>query len=628
MDAEQKNLNWVVLFGIVILSTLLVAHHLVYYEILTLRYNEYSVLFYKCIHTISQGYGLYIIRFSVLALIVTILLFTKYTKKTKITNYALILSPIFAILFIIGYSDNSGVFTFYGKYAYPFIFISVFFLFPLSVAHFTSKDITSNKLGFNKLKKKHSIPIQTEKGTGYILNPFAGIFSEGGPGSGKTVSNIIPCLNEFVKDGFSGVVFDYECDLSEGKTEDGQEPGLITKHVYSFLKKYDTGVKFAFLNLVDLRRTVKVNPISPLYIKSFADALEVSISIMLNLNREWALKRDFWADNAIYAFAGTIWHFVNSKPEFATLPHVVEFLLRDFKVSMNILSLDKEVAPYISPVISPFQNTGSGGQAAGVESSTQFSVAKLRMRESYYVLSPKPDEEFSLDITNPKNPVMFCIGNAPVKSAVYTPVLSSVMQICKTQMNRLGKHRSVFVVDELPSIFIDKLEKLPAEARKKGVVTFLAVQTYTQLQEAYGDKKAKIIFDTCSNYFVGRTTLQSAETISKMFGDYKKEDHSQSYSDSGTSHSVREQYEKLIRVEDITSQAPGHFTGMITGGSPTFFSEQLKLIKYETEDIPQFNPELMNKSDIEINKIVEDNFQRIIKEVDSYISEMVKKFEK
>jgi len=617
MDHDVKNINWIAVFFIAILSFIVIIHYLLYYDLLALQRSITTEMIYNFYYKVSQGYGLLIIRGGIILSFIALLLYKQYSPKTKYSTAALIISPFLIILFVLGY-ENSPIL--YGKYIFPFIFLSSFIIIPISITHFT-RNLKKQNLSINRKKTENSIPIVTVDGTGYILNPFAGIWSEAGPGSGKTVSNIIPALNEFIKKGFCGIVYDYECDLSEGVSQDGQEPGLISKHCFHFLSKYNTGVKFALFNLVDLTRTVKVNPISPQYIKGFDDALEISITMMLNLNREWAVRRDFWADNAIYAFAGTIWHFVHSKPEFATIPHCVEFLLRNFSMAMHILILDEEVRPYIQPVIAPFQKSGSGGQAAGVESSTQFSVAKLRSRESYYCLSPKPEEELNLDITNLDNPILFCVGNAPVKTSVYAPVLSSVIQCCKKNMNRLGKHKSVFCIDELPSIYIHELEKIPAEARKKKVVTFLAIQTYAQLEDKYGDKKAKIIFDTCGNYFIGRTTYESAEKLSKMLGDFKKEDLSRSYSDSGSSHSVREQYERLVRVEDITSQAPGHFVGLITGGEPAFFSVQLKHLKFDKEAIPSFNPELMNKSPKEIEEIIETNFQNIIKDIDNYVLE-------
>jgi hypothetical protein len=612
MDQDKKNQGWIILTGIIILSTLLVFHYLLSFGIVSFEKSDAVVLLYKTMHKISQGYSLNIIRGAVLVLIVGILFDKKHSAKNKYTKYALYAAPPLAILYVYGYTEIE----FYGQFVYPFIFVSTYIAIPLCVTHFTEES-DDKPLGLNKEKDENSISLATTEGELSIKNVNAGIWCEGGAGSGKTASMIIPCIEKFIKEGRAGVIYDYEGDLTEGG-------GLISKVTYGNLIKYKTDVKFAFFNLTDLTRTVKVNPISPYYIKSFDDALEVSIAIMFNLNPKWGADKDFWADNAIHAFAGAIWHFVHSKPEMATIPHVVEFLLNDFKLAMEILSRDKEVRPYIQPVLAPFLRD-AGGQSAGAESSTQFSLGKLRTRESYYVLTPLEGQEMRLDVTNKNNPIMLCLGNAPRKQAVCSPILGSIVQIIRMQMNRLGKRKSIFMFDELPTLYIDKLDKIPAEARKKGVCTFLALQTMAQMELSYGRDKARIIQDNCGNLFIGRTSVESADKISKALGEYKRIDHSRSFSDNGTSHSVRQQFDKLVRIQDITGQPPGHFTGMITGGKPPFYQAQLIQSDYSEVDIPYFNQELVRNgkpfSSDEINEVVERNFQRIIDEVYNYINQ-------
>lgn len=85
------------------------------------------------------------------------------------------------------------------------------------------------------------------------------------------------------------------------------------------------------------------------------------------------------------------------------------------------------------------------GQIAGAESSTQFPRAKRRSPEVYYVFNPESENEFDLDITNKESPVL--------------------LSICNEQMNKLGKNKSIFLFDEMLTVFIDKADKIPAEAR-------------------------------------------------------------------------------------------------------------------------------------------------------------------
>ncbi len=617
MDQEKKNIIWICISGIIISVFLLVFHWIAVYELIRFHQSTGVDLLFKVLSKINTSQHLTLLRLMVVALIIATTFFQKFKEKSKTTQVALIAVPILMIAFFKGYTASD----FYAIYIYPMVFVFTIVLLPLAASHLSSIALSDQKpLGINREKGENPLPVQTkDKGTLWIPNAAAGIWVEGAAGSGKSFSMVIPHIFEFAKRGYAGLVYDYEGNLNE-------KGGLLTKVVYTALLNSHSKVKFAFINLTNLPRTVKVNPISPKYINSFDDALEISIAIMVNLNKEWATKRDFWADNAIYAFAGTVWHFVHSRPQLATIPHVTEFLLNDFETAMRILLQDKEVAPYIRPVISPFTKQGAGGQAAGAEGSTQFSVAKLRTKESYYVLAPKQGEEMGLDITHKDHPIMLCLGNSPGQRGVHTPIIGSIIQVCRMQMNQLGKNKSIFMADELPTIYIDKLETLPAEARKKGVVTYLALQTFAQLEEAYGKDRARIIQDNCSNIFCGKTSVDSAEKVVRMMGEYKKDDLSHSYNESSTSKSVRKQYDKVIRVNDITGQKPGHFTGMVTGGEPPFFSVQTKEQHFELKEIPAFNRELLKKDGLEFSKeeveaIVNKNYKRIIEEVDSYISE-------
>jgi len=343
---------------------------------------------------------------------------------------------------------------------------------------------------------------------------------------------------------------------------------------------------------------------------------------MYNLEREWSTKRDFWANNAIITLSGTIWFFRKHHPEFCTIPHITEFLLNDFQTILEILSTDDELSRIMAPVISPLKR-GATSQLAGAESSTQFPLSKLKNPEIYYVLNPQIGEELDLDITNPDNPVILCLCNTPNLRNAISPAIGAIMQICKMQMNRLGKNKSIFMVDELPTIYIDKLDQLPAEARKKGVCTILGAQTYAQLERDYGKENSKVVVDNMGNKFYGMSNLDSAERLSKTMGDIKTQNLSQTHSDSGTSFTESNKDEKLIKSSDVMTQSAGHFTGIIANGDPPLFSAQLNQFRYPTLEIPHFNfPVDMDDEDLQnkiLDKIIEENYLQVVSDIDNLI---------
>ncbi len=141
--------------------------------------------------------------------------------------------------------------------------------------------------------------------------------------AGKTASLIIPTILQAAKKGFAGLIYDYEGDM----TEEGG--GLPSKVAYTAMKYAGTPVKFAVVNFTNLSCTVRCNPLSSRYIKSYNHALEMSTVIMYNINRNWSRHKDFWGENAIAAYGATIWFFQRNHLLLSTIPHITEFLLND-----------------------------------------------------------------------------------------------------------------------------------------------------------------------------------------------------------------------------------------------------------------------------------------------------------
>jgi hypothetical protein len=611
MTQEKNNtvsLGWLMLgFGMLIFALDWM------YTLEIVPFDGWLSAFVGMINKINVGNKIYAVRLFYVAALSSIIFISRGTdKKTKTATF--FIAPFSSVLFILGYFDMY----YYALYIYPIVFMAMLLTVPAFVRHFIGNMFaTAKPIGVTQKDDGDiSIRLKTESGNDLtILNPKLGIFLEGAAGSGKTVL-IIQMLQQFIKKGYAGMMYDYEGDL----TEDDESAGLLTRVVYEAIMTNDTPVKFAFINFTDLRKTVRCNPISRRYIKDFNDCKSFAMNFMLNLNKEWCKNRDFWADNTIGYVAATIYYFHRNMPDhMITLPHVIDFLLRDFEMSALILGTDDEVSMYANQVIGPVKR-GSGGQVSGVQGSLQMYLTLLRSPEAYYVLSPPSKQEFDLDISNKENPYVLCLGNAPRKDGVYDAGIGAIIQVIKSQVNQLGKWKKVFfMMDELPTQYVDKLDKLPAEARKKGVCTILAVQTMKQLNFAYGTEKAGIVYDNCGNAIIGRTSVESAERMVKTFGEYKKKDKTDNYNDNGNSYSVKDNYDKIIRTNDVTNQTAGHFTGLIPGGEPPLFSTQFYYEKPPVRDIPNFNKDLDNKTDEEIINVIEGNKAEITLEIKEFM---------
>lgn len=542
----------------------------------------------------------------------------RHIDKQLSTIYIIVLALLALISSGLLINSYTGVF-YYDLYIYPLLFIITLFSIPRSLNMLLG--YAKDKDFFKSVNKKHSdfyFTYATHKhGTLYINDIRQATLIEGLAKAGKSASVLQPTIVQACEQDFAGLIYDYEGDFTE------KGGGVLSRTAYTAKKEFGGKTKFACINFRDMTRTKRCNPINPKYMQSYNHCLELATVMMLNLNRQWISKMDFWAENAIATFAGAIYYHVRNRPDACTLPHVVEFLLNNFSLALLMMKQDQEVAAYIAPIIVSLEQ-GAGGQLAGAQSSTQLPLSKLRSPETYYVFHPDPEDEFSLNITHPENPYLLALCNAPELQNSIAPAIGAITQVVVNQMNKLGKHKSIFLFDELPTIFIYKIDKLVAEARKKNVCCFFAVQTFDQLVRDYGQVNAKVIRETVGNQFMGITGVPSAEYMSKMVGDYQKSSQSHSVSDHGQTVTTSERRDKILEPNVITSQQPGEFTGRISGGEPPFFKTRFKLFEYNSIDIPHFNSfsgiEDQSLNNVMIQTEVETNMESIKTEVMTWMN--------
>ena len=147
----------------------------------------------------------------------------------------------------------------------------------------------------------------------------------------------------------------------------------------------------------------------------------------------------------------------------------------------------------------------------------------LNNKYIFWVLSPLPEEEFSLDITNPEHPTLLCIGNAPSIKEAVSPPISCIASVLMSQMNNPGKNKSVFLVDEFPTINLQGIDTFIGTARKHNVATILALQDFNQAVRDYGEKSANILKASCGTQAYGMTgNEKTAKDIENLFGEKKK----------------------------------------------------------------------------------------------------------
>jgi type IV secretory pathway TraG/TraD family ATPase VirD4 len=273
----------------------------------------------------------------------------------------------------------------------------------------------------------------------------------------------------------------------------------------------------------------------------------------------------------------------------------------------------------------------SADQISGVISSLQVVLAKINSPEMCYVLS---GDDFSLDLNDPDNPKYLCIGTSPTLVDTFSPVVSCICTVALKLMNQQGKRHSYIMLDEGPTLYIPKLDVVPATARSNKVATIYMAQDFSQMKKEYGQNQAEAIVSNLNNQFFGRVaSLQTAEYVSKIFGredrlmtnesnnyskpnsigfDLSQRTHAGSTS-AGISYSLQER--QLIKPQEVLNLEVGQFVGTtVETDSPNFSA----YIERDKIAIPE---QLKNGiPDFASNIDVTSNYMRIILEVKAILN--------
>ncbi|PZR31282.1 MAG: conjugal transfer protein TraG, partial [Azospira oryzae] len=196
----------------------------------------------------------------------------------------------------------------------------------------------------------------------------------------------------------------------------------------------------------------------------------------------------------------------------------------------------------------------------GQIASAKIGMARLSSPQLYYVLS---GNDFTLDINNPDEPKIVCMGNNPQKQQIFGAVLSLYISRVIKLVNKKGKMKSSLIFDEFPTVYFNNIDSLIATARSNKVATTVAVQDYSQLKKDYGRDQAEVIMNIVGNVISGQVVGETSKFLSERFGKIVQERESISINRTDTSVSRSTQLDAAIPPSKIASLSSGEFVGMV-----------------------------------------------------------------
>ena len=199
-------------------------------------------------------------------------------------------------------------------------------------------------------------------------------------------------------------------------------------------------------------------------------------------------------------------------------------------------------------------------QLEGQIAAAKVAMARLSSPQLYYVLS---GNNFTLDINNPDDPKIVCMGNNPQKIQIYGAVLSLYVIRLVKLVNKKGKQKSSLIFDEFPTIYLNNMDSLIATARSNKVATCWGIQDFSQLRKDYGREQADVIMNITRNIVSGQVTGDTAKQLSERFGRIMQDRESLSINASDTSISRSKQLESAVPPSKISGLSSGEFVGIV-----------------------------------------------------------------
>ena len=563
-----------------------------------------------------------------------------------------------------------------------------------------TQELVENKYSVN-IPMRFYYKGKFRKGWINIVNPFRGTWVVGTPGSGKTFSVIEPYIRQHSAKGFAMVVYDYKF------------PTLATKLYYHYRQNQQQGklpkdCNFKIINFVNVEYSARVNPIQQKYIPNLAAAQETAETLIESLQKGQKTSGggsdQFFQTSATNFLAACIFFFVNynKKPfdengkllypeysednstrhkrltgrvfsdenhigdknfqvqpaywkgQYSDMPHVLSFLNHSYDEIFEVLETDPEVFPLLGPFMTAFHNQAME-QLEGMIGTLRVQTSRLATKESYWVFS---GDDFDLKVSDPRHPSYLLIANDPEMESIIGALNALILNRLVTRVNSgMGKNVPVsIIVDELPTLYFHKIDRLIGTARSNKVAVTLGFQELPQLEADYGKVGKDKIITTVGNVVSG--SARSKETLDwlsgDIFGKVVQLKKGITIDRDRTSINLNENIDSLVPASKISDMASGWLCGQTardfvvtkTGRRDSMdiqTSEEFRTTKFFCKtsfDMEQIKAEETDYSNYPIPKfyhfdsedfkerILYANFERIDQEVKNMIKIVQTEFKK
>jgi hypothetical protein len=456
-----------------------------------------------------------------------------------------------------------------------------------------------------------------------LVNPFRATLLIGTPGSGKSYSVVNPFIRQLTAKGFCICLYDFKYpDL-----------GQIAYYHYLLARQNGglQGFEFHVVNLNEVEKSRRINPWRREYIRSLADASETAEALVEAMKKgdRGGGSDQFFTQSAINFLAACIYFMSRYEDgKYSSFPHVLALLNRSYEEIFKTLFTQPELVSLLSPFVSAF-NAKAFDQLEGQVGTLKIFISRLATKETFWVFS---GDDFDLKISDKEKPGMLVLANDPATQNINSACYSIVINRLTKLINSKGNLPSALIIDEVPTLFVHKIENLIATARSNKVAILMGLQELPQFQQQYGKDTAATIMSVTGNVLSG--SVRSKETLDwleKLLGRNKQLSEGLSIDRNKTSTSLNEKLESLVPAGKIAALSAGEMVGVIaadvrepyTGQFETsavncrihLNSDEIKREENGYRPLPVFYDFGSDKE-----KILSHNFQKINKDITAMVS--------
>lgn len=476
---------------------------------------------------------------------------------------------------------------------YPIITAIVVYLL------FALKDYTPGKSDNKKENEAICLPALSGVKGHYLkfYYHYANFLVYGGAGSGKTKSIGKWLLEEYIRLGFAGFIYDFK-DVD------------YTRTAYNLIKKYNYKGEFYYINFDKLDYSYRFNPL-----KNVSDRtvlMQLMEDMLLSMQAKDA-KQDEWFAGGLGILRGVAYRLFDEYREYCTIPHILSLIMNASQDKLTRFLEMNTIAEMMSGAF--LKAKGSEKTQASYLSTLCNQISTMATDENIsWVLS---GDDFDFNLIDPEHPKMFAVSNNFAKNSVYSPVIAMLLSISSRQFTMQNKVPFVYFLDEMTTVKIKNFETLPSVLREYKAAFVLLTQSGAKLENLYGKLDRSSVEANFGNMFLGRTKdVEALKYYPLFFGKEEKERRSRSAGKSGSSSNssvtISSQKEDVYQGKDFSELEPGEFIGSATRANVKEFKAKFKMFEMEEEELPVH--------EFVTPEQVTENYDRIIQEVQAILN--------